>query len=224
MVSHENDRYHSHLGQIVPPFDGGSGPLEMAAGGQTVRGLHVEAVHVFETPERLVEDEVTIVHFRSEGLHHWSWRSRRGPGACARRGRAGRSCVRGRRAAGRRGRAADDRLPRNPRPDRRDRAEADLPDALQDAPDQPEDPARGAIPRHPASASPGRPGPGTTQYELKRAGGTARRNGRWIVVLETCTVERVVEPATASSTYILAPVSPWISPPVTLAGFFFFKK
>ncbi len=28
-----------------------------------------EAVHVFETPERLPEDEVTIVHFRSEDLH-----------------------------------------------------------------------------------------------------------------------------------------------------------
>ena len=68
IVSHENDRYHSHLGQIVPPFEVVRA-LEVPPGGQTVRGLHVEAVHVFETPARLPEDEVTIVHFRSEGLH-----------------------------------------------------------------------------------------------------------------------------------------------------------
>src|SRR3954464_6793490 len=68
VVSHENDRYHSHLGQIVPPFEVVRA-LEIPPGGQTVRGLHVEAVHVFETPERLPEDEVTIVHFRAEGLH-----------------------------------------------------------------------------------------------------------------------------------------------------------
>ena len=34
-----------------------------------VRGIRFQAVHVFETPERLPEDEVTIVHFRSEDLH-----------------------------------------------------------------------------------------------------------------------------------------------------------
>ena len=32
-------------------------------------GIRIEAIHVFETPERLPEDEVTIVHLRSEGLH-----------------------------------------------------------------------------------------------------------------------------------------------------------
>jgi L-ascorbate metabolism protein UlaG (beta-lactamase superfamily) len=68
VVSHENDRYHSHLGQIVPPFEVVRA-LELPPGGQAVQGLHVEAVHVFETPERLPEDEVTIVHFRAEGLH-----------------------------------------------------------------------------------------------------------------------------------------------------------
>jgi L-ascorbate metabolism protein UlaG (beta-lactamase superfamily) len=68
VVSHENDRYHSHLGQIVPPFEV-IRALEVPPGGQTFRGLHIEAVHVFETPERLPEDEVTIIHFRSEGLH-----------------------------------------------------------------------------------------------------------------------------------------------------------
>src|SRR4051794_3774154 len=68
IVSHENDRYHSHLGQIVPPFEVVRAP-ELPPEGATVLGLHVEAVHVFESPERLPEDEVTIVHFRAEGMH-----------------------------------------------------------------------------------------------------------------------------------------------------------
>lgn len=68
IVSHENDRYHSHLGQIVPPFEVVRA-LELPPEGRTVRGIHIEAIHVFETPERLAEDEVTIVHFRSEGIH-----------------------------------------------------------------------------------------------------------------------------------------------------------
>ncbi|MDR3632712.1 MAG: MBL fold metallo-hydrolase [Isosphaeraceae bacterium] len=68
VVSHENDRYHSHLGQIVPPFDLVRG-LEAPPGGTEVRGLRFEFERVFETPERKAEDEVTIVHFRAEGLH-----------------------------------------------------------------------------------------------------------------------------------------------------------
>jgi L-ascorbate metabolism protein UlaG (beta-lactamase superfamily) len=68
IVSHENDRYHSHLGQIVPPFEVVRA-LELPPEGRTVRGIHIKAIHVFETPERLPEDEVTIVHFRSEGVH-----------------------------------------------------------------------------------------------------------------------------------------------------------
>jgi len=48
VVSHENDRYHSHLGQIVPPF---------------------EAVPCFESPAKFPGDAVTIVHFHVEGLH-----------------------------------------------------------------------------------------------------------------------------------------------------------
>jgi L-ascorbate metabolism protein UlaG (beta-lactamase superfamily) len=68
IVSHENDRYHSHLGQIVPPFEVVRA-LEIPPEGQTIRGLQVQAVHVFETPERLPEDEVTIIHFRAEGMH-----------------------------------------------------------------------------------------------------------------------------------------------------------
>jgi L-ascorbate metabolism protein UlaG (beta-lactamase superfamily) len=68
VVSHENDRYHSHLGQIFPPFEVVRA-LELPALGQEVRGIRFEAVPVFETPERLVEDEVTIVHFRCDDLH-----------------------------------------------------------------------------------------------------------------------------------------------------------
>ncbi len=68
VVSHENDRYHSHLGQIVPPFQL-IRALELPEGGQVACDIRIEAVPVFETPERKPEDEVTVVHFRTEGLH-----------------------------------------------------------------------------------------------------------------------------------------------------------
>jgi L-ascorbate metabolism protein UlaG (beta-lactamase superfamily) len=68
VVSHENDRYHSHLGQIDGAFETVRA-LELPAEGKMIRGIRFEAIHVFETPERLPEDEVTIVHFRSEDLH-----------------------------------------------------------------------------------------------------------------------------------------------------------
>jgi L-ascorbate metabolism protein UlaG (beta-lactamase superfamily) len=68
VVSHEHDRYHSHLGQITPPFQVVRA-LELPAEGQVIQGIRFQAVHVFETPERLPEDEVTIVHFRAEDLH-----------------------------------------------------------------------------------------------------------------------------------------------------------
>src|SRR4051812_37801415 len=68
VVSHENDRYHSHLGQITPPFEVVRA-LELPAEGQEIKGIRFQAVHVFETPARLAEDEVTIIHFRAEGLH-----------------------------------------------------------------------------------------------------------------------------------------------------------
>jgi len=68
VVSHENDRYHSHLSQIVPPFETVRA-LQLPPGGDVFRGIRFEAIHVFETPQRLPEDEVTIVHFRSEDLH-----------------------------------------------------------------------------------------------------------------------------------------------------------
>ncbi len=67
VLSHENDRYHSHLGQIVPPFEV-LRALELPEGGAIARGIRFEAIHVFETPERKPEDEVTIVHFRTQDL------------------------------------------------------------------------------------------------------------------------------------------------------------
>src|SRR5215471_15255482 len=68
VVSHENDRYHSHLGQIVPPFET-IRALELSPAGAEFRGVAIGAVRVHETPERLAGDEVTIVHLRSERLH-----------------------------------------------------------------------------------------------------------------------------------------------------------
>jgi len=68
VVSHENDRYHSHLGQITPPFEVVRG-LEIPEGGVEAAGLRFEAVRVYETPERRPEDAVTAVHFRADGLH-----------------------------------------------------------------------------------------------------------------------------------------------------------
>jgi L-ascorbate metabolism protein UlaG (beta-lactamase superfamily) len=68
VVSHENDRYHSHLGQILGAFEVVRG-LDVPGGGVEVRGLRFETVRVFESPARRPGDEVTIVHVRAEGLH-----------------------------------------------------------------------------------------------------------------------------------------------------------
>ncbi len=68
VVSHENDRYHSHLGQIVPPFEVVRA-LELPEGGREVGGIRFHAIPCFETPEKRPEDAVTVVHFRVEGLH-----------------------------------------------------------------------------------------------------------------------------------------------------------
>jgi len=68
VVVSQNDRYHSHLGQIIPPFEVVRA-LELPAEGREIQGIRFQAVHVFETPERLPEDEVTIIHFRAEDLH-----------------------------------------------------------------------------------------------------------------------------------------------------------
>lgn len=67
-VSHENDRYHSHLGQVRPPFEVVRG-LDLPPDGVEVRGIRFRAIRVYETPEKKAEDEVTILHFRAEGLH-----------------------------------------------------------------------------------------------------------------------------------------------------------
>jgi L-ascorbate metabolism protein UlaG (beta-lactamase superfamily) len=68
VVSHENDRYHSHLGQIIPPFEVVKA-MELPPEGREVLGIRFEAIRVFESPEKLEGDEVAIVHFRTEGLH-----------------------------------------------------------------------------------------------------------------------------------------------------------
>ncbi len=68
MISHENDRYHSHLGQIREPFEVVRA-LDLPPGGREVAGIRFESIPVFESPAKLEGDEVTIVHFRSEGLH-----------------------------------------------------------------------------------------------------------------------------------------------------------
>ena len=67
VVSHENDRYHSHLGQIVPPFEVVRG-LEIPAAGVVAAGVRFAAIPVFETPARLPGDEVTIIHFTLGGV------------------------------------------------------------------------------------------------------------------------------------------------------------
>ena len=62
IVSHENDRYHSHLGQVVPPFEVVRG-MDLPPGGRVTAGIRFEALPVFETPERLAGDEVSVVYF-----------------------------------------------------------------------------------------------------------------------------------------------------------------
>jgi L-ascorbate metabolism protein UlaG (beta-lactamase superfamily) len=68
IVSHEQDVYHSHTGQIVPPFELVKA-LEIPDGGSVVRGIRFETVRVFEHVDRNPEEQVTIIHFRSEDLH-----------------------------------------------------------------------------------------------------------------------------------------------------------
>jgi L-ascorbate metabolism protein UlaG (beta-lactamase superfamily) len=66
-VSHENDKYHSHLGQIRPPFEV-IRALELPPEGVTKLGVRFEAFPVFETPEKLPEDQVTMMQLHLEGL------------------------------------------------------------------------------------------------------------------------------------------------------------
>ena len=66
VVSHDNDVYHSHLGQVVPPFEV-IRAMELPPGGTTFRSVAIDAVRVFETPEKKVGDEVAIVVLEAEG-------------------------------------------------------------------------------------------------------------------------------------------------------------
>lgn len=67
VVSHENDRYHSHLGQIQPPFEVVRG-LEIPPGGADAAGVRFEALRVYETPERRPGDEVAIVQLTLDSV------------------------------------------------------------------------------------------------------------------------------------------------------------
>ena len=49
VVSHENDRYHSHLGQIVGRLRS-SARSNYRPDGEVVRGIRFQSVHVFESP------------------------------------------------------------------------------------------------------------------------------------------------------------------------------
>ena len=68
VVSHTEDVYHSHIGQIVPPFQHIQA-LEIPEGGEVVKGIRFETVHVYEHADRKPEEKVTIIHFKSEDLH-----------------------------------------------------------------------------------------------------------------------------------------------------------
>ncbi|WP_169972933.1 MBL fold metallo-hydrolase [Tautonia rosea] len=68
VASHENAKYHSGLSEIVPPFQYLLG-TEFPSEGVEALGIRFEAIPVFETPEKLPGDEVTILQFRAEGLH-----------------------------------------------------------------------------------------------------------------------------------------------------------
>ena len=67
VVSHENDRYHSHLGQIRPPFMTLRG-LEFPPGGVEFGGVRFQATRVFESPERRPDEAVTILDFTLGGI------------------------------------------------------------------------------------------------------------------------------------------------------------
>jgi L-ascorbate metabolism protein UlaG (beta-lactamase superfamily) len=68
IVSHEEDIYHSHVGQIVPPFQLVKA-LDLPAGGEVIKGIRFETVHVYEHADRKPDEKVTIIHFRSEDMH-----------------------------------------------------------------------------------------------------------------------------------------------------------
>ncbi|MEI7924119.1 MAG: MBL fold metallo-hydrolase [Planctomycetota bacterium] len=67
LISHINDRYHSHTGQISPGFE----LLEahkFPSDGVWFRNVLFQSIPVFETPEKLPDDEVTVFYFTMGGL------------------------------------------------------------------------------------------------------------------------------------------------------------
>lgn len=67
-ASHENAKYHSGTSEIVPPFEMVLG-TSIPPRGVEVAGICVRALPVYETPEKLAEDQVATLDFRLEGLH-----------------------------------------------------------------------------------------------------------------------------------------------------------
>jgi L-ascorbate metabolism protein UlaG (beta-lactamase superfamily) len=67
LISHVNDRYHSHTGQIRPPFELLNGLL-IPAEGVDYRGVSIRSMHVFENDSKLPEDEVTILDLSVDGI------------------------------------------------------------------------------------------------------------------------------------------------------------
>lgn len=67
LVSHINDRYHSHTGQIRPGFELLKA-FEFPPEGVTFRGVSFRSIPVYETPEKLAGDEVTVMRFALGGL------------------------------------------------------------------------------------------------------------------------------------------------------------
>ena len=67
VISHINDRYHSHTGQIKPGFELLKAH-EFPPEGVTFQGIHFQALPVYETPEKLAGDEVTVIYFTLGGL------------------------------------------------------------------------------------------------------------------------------------------------------------
>ncbi len=67
LISHVNDRYHSHTGQIRPGFELLKA-FEFPPEGTTFRGVRFRSIPVYETPEKLAGDEVTVIRFAMGGL------------------------------------------------------------------------------------------------------------------------------------------------------------
>ena len=67
IVSHENDRYHSHLGQIVPPFEVVRA-LELPEGGQEFKGFASRRSTSSRPPSASPKTRSRSCHFEAEGM------------------------------------------------------------------------------------------------------------------------------------------------------------